>query len=86
MPDIFIPWDSTRLTDYYLDIRRNNIINPLVGEYIDKNRGKLQKIYPDFAKFNEEYVVEEPLMKLFFKAADEADIEMDEEEYAASEE
>ena len=85
MPDVFIPWDSTALTDYYLDIRRHNIINPLVGEYVDINRNKLLKTYPDFAIFREEFVVDEPLMALFFEAADEAKIEMDEEEFSASE-
>lgn len=84
MPDVFIPWDSTPLTDYYLDIRRHNIINPLVGEYVDKNRKKLQKAYPDFIRFKEEFVVDEPLMELFFDAADAAEIDMDEEEFAAS--
>jgi len=85
MPDVFIPWDSTPLTDYYLDIRRQNIINPLVGEYVDKHRIKLQNKYPEFEKFKEEFVIDEKIMDLFFKSAEEADIEMNEEEFATSE-
>lgn len=85
MPDIFIPWDSTFLTDYYLDVRRNNIVNPLVSEYIDKSRQELLKSYPDFASFKADYEIGELVMKLFFKAAEEAKMEMNEEQFAISE-
>ncbi|MBL7138644.1 MAG: S41 family peptidase [Bacteroidales bacterium] len=85
MPDVFIPWDSTFLTDYYLDVRRNNIINPLVGEYVDKHRQELLKRYPDCTSFKTNFEVDEPLMELFFKAAGEADMEMNEEEFTISE-
>ncbi|MBN1199651.1 MAG: S41 family peptidase [Bacteroidales bacterium] len=85
MPDVFIPWDSSFLTDYYMDIRRNNIINPLVSEYVDVNRQNLLKRYPDFQSFKANFNIGEPLMKLFFDAAEDADIKMNEEQYAASE-
>ncbi|MFH1160459.1 MAG: S41 family peptidase [bacterium] len=85
MPDVFIPWDSTPLTDYYLDIRRQNIINPLVGEYVDRQRKELQKTYPDFTRFREQFVVNDSIMKLFFNAAEKASIKQNEEEFKASE-
>ncbi|MFC2102335.1 S41 family peptidase [Bacteroidota bacterium] len=85
MPDVFIPWDSTYLTDYYLDVRRNNIVNPLVSEYVDKNRQKLLQKYPDFDSFKANFEIGDPVMELFFKAADEAEMEMKEEEFATSE-
>jgi len=85
MPDVFIPWDSTFLTDYYLDMRRNNIINPLVSEYIDKNRQDLLRKYPDITSFKSDFEIGEPLMELFFKAVEEADMEADEEQFKISE-
>ena len=85
MPDVFIPWDSTPFTDYYIDIRRNNIINLLVGDYVDKNRKALQKQYPDFESFHQHFNVDETVMKLFFAAADSAKVKFDEQQYAASE-
>ncbi|MFH1936467.1 MAG: S41 family peptidase, partial [Bacteroidota bacterium] len=85
MPDVFISWDSTFLTDYYLDVRRNNIINPLVGEYVDKHRQELLKRYPDFPSFKMNFEVGKPLMELFFKAVEEADMKMNEEEFTTSE-
>ncbi|NQV02394.1 MAG: S41 family peptidase [Bacteroidia bacterium] len=85
MPDVFIPWDSTFLTDYYLDVRRNNIVNPLVSEYVDKQRQKLMKKYPDFSSFRTNFEIGEPLMELFFKAVEEAEMEMNEVEFTTSE-
>lgn len=85
MPDVFIPWDSSFLTDYYLDVRRNNIINPLVSEYVDENRLTLLKKYPDFQSFKANFSIGESFMALFFDAAEKADIKMNEEQYTASE-
>lgn len=85
MPDVFIPWDSTPITDYYLDIRRNNLVNVVVGDYVDKNRKELERKYPDFTSFNKEFVANEAFMKLFFDAADSAKVKYDEKGYLASE-
>jgi len=85
MPDVFIPWDSTFLTDYYLDVRRNNLINPLVGEYVDIHRNELLKTYPDFSHFKMNFEVDDSIMNLFFKAAKDAGLELNEEQYAISE-
>ncbi len=85
MPDVFIPWDSTFLTDYYIDVRRNNIVNPLVSEYVDKNRQELLKEFPDFASYKTNFEIGEPLMELFFNATEEADMEKNEEQFTTSE-
>jgi carboxyl-terminal processing protease len=85
MPDVFIPWDSTPVTDYYLDIRRNNIVNLTVGDFVDKNRKPLQKQYPDFESFKKGFTVDEAIMKIFFAAADTAKVKFDEKGYAGSE-
>jgi len=85
MPDVFLPWDSTPLTDYYLDIRRKNVINPLVGEYVDMQRNKLQKTYPDFDRFREQFDVDDSIMKQFFTAAETAGVKYNEQEFKASE-
>jgi len=85
MPDVFIPWDSSFLTDYYMDVRRNNIINPLVSEYVDANRQSLLKEYPDFESFKQSFSVGKSLMKIFLEAAEKAEIKMNEEQFTASE-
>jgi len=85
MPDVFIPWDSTPVTDFYMDVRRNNIINPLVGDYVDRNRAELLQRYPDLNSFKSEFSLDESIMDLFFSAVKEAGIEMNDEQYNLSE-
>ncbi|MEI7489949.1 MAG: S41 family peptidase [Bacteroidota bacterium] len=85
MPDVFIPWDSTVISDYYLDLRRKNVVNLFVGEYVDKNRGTLQSEYPDFKTFNKVFSLNEQFMKPFFELAEKQGVKLDEKGYKASE-
>ena len=85
MPDVFIPWDSTPITDYYLDLRRKNVINLYVGEYVDRMRLNLKKDYPDFERFDKTFVTDSVFMKDFFAFAEKQGVKLDEPEYALSE-
>ncbi len=84
MPDVFIPWDSTIISDYYLDLRRKNVINLFVGDYVDRNRQNLQVSYPDFKKFNKDFAVDSSFMKPFFEQAEKLGVKFDEKGYSAS--
>ncbi len=85
MPDVFIPWDSSIISDYYLDLRRKNVVNLFVGEYVDKNRGTLQSEYPDFKTFDKVFSLNEQFMKPFFELAEKQGVKLDEKGYKASE-
>ena len=85
MPDVFIPWDSTIISDYYLDLRRKNVINLFVGDYVDKNRKSLQTSYPDFVFFDKSFMMDESFLKPFFELAEKQGIKFDEKGYGASE-
>jgi len=85
MPDVFIPWDSTIVSDYYLDLRRKNVINLFVGEYVDKNRQSLQASYPGFKVFDINFKTDEEFLKAFFELAEKQNVKFDEKGYAASE-
>lgn len=85
MPDIFIPWDSSRISDYYMDLRRKNVINSFIGDYVDKNRTTLQKEYPDFATFDKNFLIGEEFMIAFFAYAEKEGVKKDEKGYVASE-
>ena len=65
MPDVFVPWDSTPITDYYLDLRRKNMINLFVSDYVDRNRENLQKQYPEFKSFKQNFKIDDAMMKNF---------------------
>jgi carboxyl-terminal processing protease len=43
MPDVFVPRDTTDITDYYISLRGNGIIYQFALKYSDDNRPKLQK-------------------------------------------
>jgi len=85
MPDVFIPWDSTPISDYYLDLRRKNVINTFVGDYVDKTRQFLKTTYSDFARFDKKFLVDSSLMNNFFAYAEKEGVKKDEKGYAVSE-
>jgi carboxyl-terminal processing protease len=51
MPDVFVPLDTTRLSDYYVELSRKNIINQFIADYMQKNRRDLKKDFPDIEAF-----------------------------------
>ena len=55
MPDIFVPIDTTRASDYYIEIRSKGLINNFTLEYVNKNREELLKKYPTFEEFDKNY-------------------------------
>ncbi len=62
MPDVFIPLDTSAFTDYYKDLIRDGILNEYVLYYIDNQRQMLNSKYPDFAKFNKEFTVDDKIL------------------------
>ena len=85
MPDVFIPWDSTIISDYYLDLRRKNLVNAYVGEYVDKNRKSLQKSFPEFSSFDANFVIDDGFMEDFFAYAEKEGVKKEDKGYAQSE-
>jgi len=85
MPDVFIPWDSTPISDYYLELRRKNVVNSFVGDYVDRSRKGLKANYPDFASFDKSFLIDDAFMADFFTYADKEGVKKDEKGYAASE-
>jgi len=74
MPDIFIPIDTSKISDYYIDLRRKNVFNDYVMDYIDKNRDALKLKYPEFKKFQSEFILDDFFMDGFAKAAEKAGV------------
>jgi carboxyl-terminal processing protease len=59
MPDIFVPFDSTRYNKIFSSLIRKGVFNAFVNEYLDKNRKKLLKTYPDINAFKNLFELEE---------------------------
>lgn len=85
MPDVFIPWDSIPISDYYMELRRKNVVNTFVGDYVDRFRGKLKGSYPDFETFEKNFTIDSVFMAGFFAHAEKEGVKMDDKGYAASE-
>ncbi len=79
MPDIFIPWDSTRYNELYSDLIRKGIFNSYVNDYLDANRQKLNKKYNDFQDFNKDFRITQEEFDDFISRAKEK-IEVNEEQ------
>ena len=75
MPDIFVPLDTTQYSPYYRAINRNNIINEVVLKFVDNNRKKLEKNYPAFQKYLDDYQVPERLIEQVLAEAKKKKIE-----------
>jgi carboxyl-terminal processing protease len=69
MPDYFVSIDTSYYSDYYRNLVRKGIINRFVLEYVDANRTELQKKYPDFKRFKEDFNMNEELMARFIQYA-----------------
>ena len=91
MPDYFVPIDTSRFTTFHRNIIAKGIVNKLVMNYIDKNRTELKEKYPNFKKFNENYLVRKDILDellLRVKEEDKTQPELTEkeiEEYQKSE-
>ena len=89
MPDIFIPIDTTRFTDYHRNLVAKGIINKFILNYVEENRSTLTKNFPpkkdnSFTNFNADFnVTEEVLQQLVDKGTQE-EVEFNEEQFLLS--
>ena len=70
MPDIFVPLDTTRYTDFHRKLVAFGIINKVCVQYVDKNRAELKKKYPTFEKFKKEFEPDEAFLNALITAAE----------------
>ncbi|OQX76818.1 MAG: peptidase S41, partial [Bacteroidetes bacterium 4484_276] len=80
MPDVFIPIDSTRYSDYYTNLRRKGVFNQFTMNYLEKHRNGLSKQYGDVDDFKAEYVVDDGMYNDFLEFAKEEGVERDDED------
>lgn len=85
MPDIFVPIDTTRFTDYHRKLVGQGIVNKTAVQYIDKYRAELKKNYPSFEKFRKIFVVDNEMVELLKALAEKDKILFDEKQFASSE-
>jgi carboxyl-terminal processing protease len=85
MPDVFIPWDSTMFSDYYVDVRRKGLLNNYTIKYVEENRAELNEKYPSLDAFIENFNVDADMIKKFQDLAVKEDVKFDEDGWKSSE-
>lgn len=80
MPDVFIPFDSTRYDGLYTALIIKGIFNNYVNEYLNSNRQKLQKKYPLFKLFRSRFSISKAMFSNFLNEAKKAKIEINPKE------
>lgn len=85
MPDLFIPVDTARYTDYHRKLVAGGLVNRISMNYLDRHRAEMNKRYAKFAKYKKEFVVDDVLMRELLDLAAGEKIPFDEAEYNRSE-
>ncbi len=83
MPDIFVPLDTNGFNDLYRVLARGGYINSFGLQYLDKNRKKLEKEYPDFQAYKANFKTDKKFINEFFDFVkkESPDFEYSEKEY-----
>ena len=86
MPDIFVPIDTSFLSDYYRGLISRGLLNSYMLQYVDQHRNELEKHWPVFKDFRDNYKPgRKELEELQEYAANEG-LEFDELQWAVSDE
>lgn len=74
MPDVFIPIDTTNVSEYYRQLIKSGIVNKFLLSYEDENRSFLKKNYPNFTLFNQYFKVNDKILKNLVSFAETEEI------------
>lgn len=66
MPDYFVPLDTTKYSKCYRELSAKSLIINANLKYMDKNRKKLSKSYPDFETFRNNFQIPENVIEDIF--------------------
>jgi carboxyl-terminal processing protease len=84
MPDYFVPIDTTAYSEYYRSLLRLGILNRFVLQYVDDNRTSLNKNYPNFEKFKNNFTVSDIIINDLKNFADNEEVIFSEADYQLS--
>jgi carboxyl-terminal processing protease len=89
MPDIFIPIDTARITDYHRDLVASGAMNKFALNYVENNRKELTKIYNpkkegSFENFKANFQVTNDLLQKLIDAGTQEKVEYNEEQFLQS--
>lgn len=80
MPDYFVPLDTTKYSKCYRELSAKNLIVNASLKFMDKNRKKLAKEYPDFEQFKATFQVPQDVIDGIFAEGEKQKIVPKDEE------
>ncbi len=83
MPDVFIPLDTTFITNYYTEIFRKGLLNDYVLQYLESRRPELLSAYPNIKVFTSRFN-DDKLLDQFVDFAAAKEVPRDEKGLEAS--
>ena len=86
MPDIFVPFDTTRNTGYYSDLLGKGVVTSFTLDYVDRNRDEINNRYSSFSVFKDQFKIDDSILKDLLIAAEDEKIEKNESEFEQSKE
>jgi len=83
MPDVFVPLDTTEISDYYRKLSRSGLINQFAIDYVNNNRAQFKTKFPEFSDFKTTFMVDKALIDQFlgYVVTENADLTFDEDGY-----
>ncbi len=86
MPDIFVPMDTSNISEYFRKLVQGGHINRFSLTYTNKHRDEIAKNYKNFESFKRNFTCDEKFMKEFFDYVSREDKELlfDQEGYDES--
>lgn len=85
MPDIFIPVDTSWVSDYYSEVVGKGIVNQFALTYVNNNREELNTKYKDVKSFSKGFEISDALWKEFFAYAENDSVKYDEAQFTQCE-
>ena len=86
MPDIFVPLDTTKNSDYFTNLFRHGILSKFSLNYVDRERNKLNTAYPSAGEFVRNFTITKSFMDEFFEFAQKDSVKNDPKGYEISKE
>ena len=85
MPDLFIPVDTAYNSKLYTNLVRKGALNRFTTDYALKHRDEIKAQYGDFDNYNKDFVVGQDFVNGLKKAAEDAKVEWNDEQFNRSE-
>lgn len=84
MPDYYVPVDTTRYSNYHLQLSAKGAILKATLNYVDKHRNELKTRYKSFEDFDRHFTVPQELTDALITAGKEAGVTYNDKEYKHS--